>query len=143
MLLAITCMGAVNDGRSAVASDDSGLLVIGGLSMNTLLATNMNVGLAAELHTANPGSGKTVIQAVGQTETTVTNSVKLLETWRASAQLKNDDAEYIDNILKALRLVSNQAAALRKWVENEDRNALTEYMDQRAQVASLIKKMLE
>jgi hypothetical protein len=120
-------------------SPDPAAAAIGGLAVNALVATNLNIGLAVELLNAKNEQLPVVLTVMQQTESTVGVTVKQLEDYRAKVRLPKDAAEYLERVLGGLKGVEAQARSFQKAVKEKDQKLMDEFQGHRAQVAEVIK----
>jgi hypothetical protein len=114
---------------------------IGGLAMNALIATNLNIGLAVELLNAKKEQLPVVMTVMRQTEGTVGVTVRQLEEFRTRAKLSKDDDTYLARVLEGLKGVESQARCFQKAVTQKDEKQMEEFQGHRAKVAGLIKEL--
>jgi hypothetical protein len=144
MFLAVVCSlagpaegrGQVSDEERRVATEEA----IGGLAMNLLISTNLNVGLAAEFRTAN---AKVSIDVLTMTENTLNVNLKQLAAYGQKAQLAKHHRRYLDLCVDGLKAVVAQSEALRKAIASGDSQAIDQYNAQRQKVQKIIQEIKE
>jgi hypothetical protein len=125
----------------AEKTPDPAAAAIGGLAVNTLIATNLNIGLAVELLNARKEQLPVVMTVMQQTEKTVGVTIRQLEDYRARVKIPGDDARYLGRILEGLKGVEAQAKSFQKAVEETDKKHMEEFQGHRTKVAGLIKDL--
>lgn len=118
--------------------EDPAKIAIGSLVVTTLMATDLNVGLAAELRKNNVEMATAVLN---QTHATVASSIKLLEDYRATGGLAKADLASLDLMVDGLKSVTGQCDALKKQIAAPDQKNLDEYKRHRLNVAKVIAKI--
>jgi hypothetical protein len=120
---------------------DPTLELIGGAGTNLLILSNLNIGLAVELHKVDPKKSEVVIQVIDQVDKTIEVNVTQFTKWRNLVKLTKEDGEWLDLMLDGLRSVRKQATALRIAVSKNSKSHYDEYQERRKETFALIKKV--
>ena len=121
-------------------AQDPTLELIGGTGTNLLISSNLNLGLAVELHKADPKKRPVTVQVAEQPDNTLKVTIDQFNRWQASVRLTAEDKEYLELLVSGLKGVKAQAAALKIALKEDNRAQLDEYTKRRKKRSRLSKR---
>jgi hypothetical protein len=124
-------------------AQDPSLELIGGMGSSLLVSSNLNIGLAVELHKANPKNAAVVVQVADQTDKALSVNIEQFRRWRQSTQLTAEDAEYLELFLQGLNAVKDQTSLVKSFVSENNKLRLEEYNKRRKETFAIIKKLTQ